>query len=168
MPNLRLAIATVLLLADHAPGQEPIILTGQGGWIGAVAFRPDSRCLAVGASDGSIAVWDGTLGKKIAALRGHEDAVAALAFTADGSVLVSGGHDRVAIVQALDRDPKKTDACHVLRGHTGAVLSLALTPDGKHLYTGSIDSTVRAWDIATLHETRIFRDHLSWVNSLAI
>ena len=46
MPNLRLAIATVLLLADHAHGQEPITLTGHGGWIGAVAFSPDSRRLA--------------------------------------------------------------------------------------------------------------------------
>ena len=51
MINFHLPLATLLLLAGVSRGQEPIVLSGHGGWIGAVAFRSDSRYLAVGAGE---------------------------------------------------------------------------------------------------------------------
>src|SRR5207244_3670019 len=109
--------------------------------VGAVAFAPDGR-LAVGTSDGRVAVWDVQRREKLSDVRCHDDAVAALAFSPDGKRLASGGHDRVAVIHQGGQR-------HLLRGHAGAVLAVAFAPDGKRLFTGGIDSTIRAWDTDT-------------------
>src|SRR5262249_52571406 len=123
--------------------REPITLKGHGGWVGAVAFAPEGRTLAVGAGDGSVSIWEVGLAKKVLTLPGHEDAVAALAWSTDGRLLASGGHDRLVVLHTLARDQKAVGRPQVLNGHTGAVLSVALSPGGQGLYTGSIDGTVR-------------------------
>jgi len=168
MPSRSIAIGIVLLLATCTWSQEPTTLRGHGGWVGAVAFPPDSRRLAIGASDGSVSIWDMMLREKTVALQGHADAVAALAFSTDGLLLASGGHDRVAILHGLGRDPKLVGRHQVLRAHTGAVLSVALSPNGKRLFTGSIDGTVREWNTDTGSVSKVLGDHTSWINGLAI
>lgn len=167
MPGRLLFLGIMSALAAHAQAQEPITLKGHAGWIGAVAFAPDSRTLAIGAGDGSVSLWDVMRAEKIAHLKGHDDAVAALAWSPDGGQLVSGGHDHVAILHSINRDPKKLGPHHVLRGHTGAVLSVALPVPGQRLYTGSIDGSIREWDIETRRSLRVERQHSSWVNGLA-
>ena len=54
--------------------------------------------LAVGRADGSIRVWDVAAGVGLLTLRGHKGGVAGLAFTADGTKLVSVGEDSAARV----------------------------------------------------------------------
>src|SRR5262245_19162246 len=90
MPKLPISLAVAFLFVQGACGDELITLRGHGGWVGAVAFSPDSRRLAVGAGDGRVTIWDAVLAKKIVMLQPHADAVAALAFSPDGSKLISG------------------------------------------------------------------------------
>jgi WD40 repeat protein/serine/threonine protein kinase len=69
-----------------------------------VAFSPDGRRLAAGCGDSSIRLWDvatarGAGGKEIpeaevAELRGHEDYVHAVAWSPDGTRLISASGDR--------------------------------------------------------------------------
>ena len=69
--------------------------------------------------------------------------VSAVAFSPDGTRLVSGGEDntlRLWDVQTGQRIGQP------LRGHGGDVLSVVFSPDGTRLASGGYDGTVRLWN----------------------
>jgi WD40 repeat protein len=55
-----------------------------------VAFSPDGRLLAAGATDYTVRLWDVESGEQIAVLPVHGDIVDAVAFSPDGKLLASG------------------------------------------------------------------------------
>src|SRR5262249_17849329 len=77
-------------------------------------------------------------------LVGHGSGVFALALTADGSTLASGGVD--STVRIWEVASGRTTA--TLRGHSGPVAAVAFSPDGKTLASGSQDSRVILWNAA--------------------
>src|SRR5438874_9024141 len=50
----------------------------------AVVYSPNGELLATAGADQKVRLWDATTGQPVAALTGHEDAVAGLAFSPDG------------------------------------------------------------------------------------
>jgi len=60
-----------------------------------VAFAPAGKSVATASATGTIVVWDVTTGKERDTLPGHTAQVNALAYTADGRTLASGGADKV-------------------------------------------------------------------------
>jgi WD40 repeat protein len=83
-------------LRELAVGSAPGALTA--GRATAIALHPDGRRVAVATTrpDSPLQIWDGASGKPIAVLDGPEGIVRAVAFSADGERLVSGGDDLVA------------------------------------------------------------------------
>jgi WD40 repeat protein len=72
--------------------------------------------------------------------------VKSLAFSPDGSRIVSGGGDRTLhIWDGWTGEP----IGRPLRGHTGWVLAVAFSPDGRLIASGSEDTTLRLWDART-------------------
>jgi WD40 repeat protein len=59
----------------------------------ALTFAPDGRTLAV-ASNRLVQLWDVETGSLVASLSGHAGKVMCLAYSPDGTLLASGGHDR--------------------------------------------------------------------------
>jgi WD40 repeat protein len=112
-----------------------------------MGFSPDGRLLALGRGE-AIQLWDLAAGKRLRTLGGHDSAVDAVAFSPDGTLLVSGGQDetvrlwRVATGEELGR----------LQGHRGAVRSLVFSADGKTLVSASDDATALVWDVPGLIE----------------
>ena len=78
-------------------------------------------------------------------LTGHAEEVWAVAFSADGKTLASGGDD--ATVKLWDVPTGKEK--QTLTGHKYKVTSVAFSPDGKMLASGSEDYTVKVWDVAS-------------------
>jgi RNA polymerase sigma factor (sigma-70 family) len=68
-------------------------------------FSPDGRLLAAGAGN-TVAVWDLASGEEVGRFPGHRGDVAALAFSADGTRLVSGSQDTTALVWDLSALPR--------------------------------------------------------------
>jgi len=121
--------------------------------------RPHNR-LAVATRLGRILILDATTGQVTGRLEGHPTmGTASVAFFADGSRLVTGGHDSTARVWELNTG-KET---HVLRGHKGAVMSVAVMPDQRRIITGSMDNTVRIWDATQAEEVLCLRHHVGGV-----
>src|SRR5262249_53472131 len=97
----------VLQVGMLQPGQENLVcLWDVGGavmkWKGeghtrpvvCVAFSPDGRFLASGATDGEVRVWTVEDGKPAGIFKGHTGRVLGLAFGSDGKTLWSGAADR--------------------------------------------------------------------------
>jgi WD40 repeat protein len=72
--------------------------------------------------------------------------VSSVAFSPDGTRIVSGGFDNtVRVWDAASGQPIGAP----LTGHTDPVLSVAFSPDGKRIASGGYDNTVRVWDGAS-------------------
>src|SRR5262249_39340638 len=69
-------------------------LTGLPGEVHCLAFAPDGKLLASGSEDGSVRLWDVVTGKTHHILKGRDERVWSLAFTADGKTLFSAGTER--------------------------------------------------------------------------
>ena len=76
-------------------------------------------------------------------LQGHTEYVTSVAFSPDGTRIVSGSVDNTVRVWDADRGVQIGSP---LEGHTEPVTSVAFSPDGTRIVSGSVDKTVRVWD----------------------
>ena len=74
---------------------------------------------------------------------GHQGAVMAVAFSPDGTRLVSGSADNsLRIWDVATGQPIGAP----LLGHTARVRAVAFSPDGRRIVSGAADQTLRLWD----------------------
>jgi RNA polymerase sigma factor (sigma-70 family) len=151
-------------LANRTPPPPPGMV--------ALSFAPWGHVMAVGGADGSVRLWDGIDGEAHATLRGSAEAVAGLAFAADGRLFLT---DVDGVVQAWPsvrarapapratltappgpkrpsegENPRASDLCQYR-----LTWSMAMAPDGRTLATlaqVNDEATVRIWDLATGRE----------------
>lgn len=125
----------------------------ESAYVRCLAFSPDGSRLAAGCgrsldlreddpeASGSVLVWNAPAETPVARLSVPGGSVNAVAFSPDGTVLVSGGRD--GIVRFWDA--KTWQEVIGLVGHLGAIHALTFSPDGRLLLSGSADGTVRHW-----------------------
>jgi WD40 repeat protein len=94
-------------------------------------------------------------------LKAHKGRVTALAYSPDGTTLVTGGDDRKVRLWGLEGSERL-----VLKGHPATVYAAAFSPDGSLLATGGGLGSLKLWDsggnlLATLS------GHLLMVGTLA-
>jgi WD40 repeat protein len=137
-----LSFAPRLVVWDVASGKKKWIRRGKKV-ITCLAFRPGGKMLATGDEDGTIKLWDITMGEVNTTLIGHTRWVTAVAFTPDGQTLASGSRDTT--VRLWDVETGKTKA--TIRGHEKKVESVAISPTGRILASGGEDRTIKLWDL---------------------
>ena len=164
---------------DTSSGEVVRVLRGQitpgyEGQIYAAALSPYDRLLAAGGWLGSsknyklvdlgrIRLIDFKTGEIIALLKGHTDVVLGLAFSRDGTRLISGSADRTARIW----DMRTGKTIHVLKGHTDFINSVAFSPDGSMAVTGSNDHTVKLWNARSGYLIQTLYGHTDNVMSVA-
>lgn len=83
----------------------------------------------------------------------HSDAVLALEFSPDGTLLASGSADRlVNVLNVASGAVVKS-----LEGHANHVLSVAWRADSRQLASAGADNVVKLWDIATGDKKNVAR-----------
>ena len=93
----------------------------------------------------------------------HATIVTSVAFSPDGSRLVSGSGERVQIWNTATGELEDE-----LEGHTDSVGSVAFSHNGRFIVSGSRDKTIRIWDTATCEMTYMLTGHEERVTSVAI
>ena len=96
---------------------------------------------------------------------GHRWEVQSVAFSPDGTRIVSGSGDNT--IRLWDA-ASGTAIEEPLQGHSAWVKSVAFSPDGARIVSGSDDKTIRLWDAAS--GTAIgepLQGHSHWVESVA-
>ncbi len=115
-----------------------------------LALSPDGTLLAVGFTDGGLALLDAASGDEIARVTYADynaNCVRGVAFSPDGSLLVAASLDgglrlwKVATIRA----GKSTRALRALHAHDGGLTGVAFSADGTRLATASHDGTARLW-----------------------
>ncbi len=94
---------------------------------------------------------------------GHSDSVLSVAFSQDGSQLLSGSSDN-----SLKLWGAHTGEClRNYKGHSESVRSGAFSPDGTQILSGSDDHSLKLWDVYTGQCLRTFHGHSNSVWSVA-
>ena len=137
------------------------------GSIRTMSFSPDGDVLATGDTNSEIWLWQtafsaasGDIGAHVSTLQGHQNWVCSVAFSADGTRLVSGSADRTIKLWDV-----RTGAClQTLVGHRNWVMSVAFSADGMQIVSGSADRTIKLWDVRTgaCLQTLAGHDHGVW------
>ncbi|CAB1063128.1 High-affinity carbon uptake protein Hat/HatR [Olavius sp. associated proteobacterium Delta 1] len=105
--------------------------------------------------------WRGR--REQAVLPGHEDWVLSVAFSPDGTRIVTASQDKTARVWDLATGAELA----TFSGHTERVNSAAFSPDGAHIVTASNDRTSQVWDAATNEVIASLTHHRAAVSSAA-
>ncbi len=161
---------------------------GDTGAIYAMALSPDGKWLAAGgrfhqsdAKAGSaIRLYEFASGKLVALLKGHAGVVNRLAFSPDGSRLISGSGDNTAILwdtgslssagTGIRAGVRGTEPklLYRLEGHKAQIYAVGFSPDGSRAVTGSFDHDLRLWGVADGKEIAHMTGHGDKVRSLAV
>src|SRR5262249_13463546 len=148
-------------LWDAASGEEVRVLHGPNpSNFRALPFAPRVKMLATAGAGPAIQLWEVASGKERHQFRlaaespavvnprfpGGPEAVSALAFSADGTLLAAGGNDSAIHLWEL----LTGEEFPPLAGHAAPVRALVFTPDGKQLVSFDAEGLRLAWKVDRL------------------
>mmetsp|Transcript_29735 Transcript_29735/g.41063 ORF Transcript_29735/g.41063 Transcript_29735/m.41063 type:complete len:627 (-) Transcript_29735:324-2204(-) len=109
----------------------------------AILYHPDESQLVTTGTDRKITYWDAFDGQAIRILDGSETAeLNALAISADGVALVSGGGDKDVKVWGYDEGH-----CYFIgRGHSGVVTKVKISPNMKYIVSCGTEGAIFIWE----------------------
>ena len=151
--------ATVVVFDVTDPSAPEVVFDETTVGVTDLALHPTLPIFALAVEDGAVRLWSYEDAIEIARLAGHRDWVLSVAFSPDGSRLVSGGSDQTVRVW----DVESNDELLLFNTHGHRVTAVAWSPDGTtiasaneggHLQLHHVEIT----ELVGLAESRVFRD----------
>ena len=120
---------------------------------------------------GRLIVWRLDVGQPRLSVRAHPHMIFDLAYSADGTRLVTGGgqfymHGDAGQVKVWDA--ADGSLVRAFEMNTGAFYAVGFTPDARRILAGGEDGRVRVWDSASGEEALVLRGHVEAVWGLAL
>jgi WD40 repeat protein len=110
-----------------------------------------------------IAAAEKAITETVITLHGHSSSVNSVAFSPDGSRIVSGSFDNT--LKVWDAESGKETL--IFDGHAENVTSVAFSPDGKWIASSSFDNTVNVWNVKSGQLARKLEEHSYPVSSVS-
>jgi len=127
------------------------------------AISPSNDKVAVGCSNGKLKIYNipsGTLSNDINA---HPSWVTTVAYSLDGTKIVTGGNDdKVKIWSSTGT------LLFTCTGHTGDITNVKITPDNNFVVSSSKDDKIKIWNISTGTLVQTISGHTYDVNGIDI
>jgi RNA polymerase sigma factor (sigma-70 family) len=179
--------ADSVVLWDLRTGAKLRTLSANMYQVFRLAFSPDGKLLtAVSCGNPSwsppkesrpeiVRLWEVETGQ-LHELAGHTGGATSLAFSPDGNMLATGGHDGTILLwDSATRKPlRKIELVEDVYSHpkgngfdSGGIHALAFAPNGKTLASANHDGTVRVVDAATGKQIHVLRGHTHRVVDIA-
>ncbi len=147
-------------LAD--PGATKV-LPPHLGTVYDVRFSPDGTRLLTTSDDGSLRVWQVDGWKLLGEFRALPGGYVSLAFSAQGTLAVSGTTGEIALV-----DPATGTATTTFTGTRAVFGAMAFTPDGQRLLAPLLSGAVGIWSVATGQQVGELVGHTLPVTGIAV
>jgi len=112
--------------------------------------------------DKNIIIFDALTGSQTAVLSGHTDYVRSVAFSSDGTLLVSGSNDKTIKLW----DVQTGGVVKTFYGHTDIIRSVSISVDNTMIASGSRDKIFCLWNIGT-GECHVKKDHSDEVTTVS-
>ena len=156
---------------DVETGEPGAPFTGHEGPVYAAAFSSDGASVVTGGYDRRVLVWrpsdvrpydftrltskSGSVipPAKFRSLDGHEGPVRAVAFSQDGTQIISGSQDNTIRLW----NSEGGQLLKSFRGHDGAVRAVAFAQSDQVILSGSHDNSIRKWNINEYEEIRVLQ-----------
>lgn len=134
---------------------QPQRLTCPGN-VSALATSPDHRYIAVGIAE-KVHIWQLADGMLVAVLSTHYQTVTKIAFSDDGSHLVSGSKDNMVLVWEMSEVVgqctlgRTCSPLHVISSHTLPITDLFVGSGGPmaHIISASLDHSCKVWELCS-------------------
>ncbi|SCU87928.1 LAMI_0D08064g1_1 [Lachancea mirantina] len=121
--------------------------------VNAVSVNQSGEWLAFGSSTlGQLVVYEWQSESYILKQQGHFDASNAIAYSHDGSRVITGSDDGKIKVW----DTSSGFCLVTFQEHTSAVTAVKIVKKGQVMFSSSLDGTVRAWDLLRYRNFRTF------------
>lgn len=133
--------------------------------LNACRFDPKGRFVFSGSEDASVERFKLPEGTRTVLNGGHSTWVRAVAFSQDGTIVMTGGCD--GQITWWDPAAEMPAPLRSLEAHKGWVRTLDVSPDGKFLASGGNDGAVRLWDMTNGTLVREILGHPRNVYSVA-
>lgn len=153
----------VALLDVRSPSTPVTVFDTQDGDSPAVVTARAAGMLASVAPDRSIKLWRVDTGDVARTWRGHTEMASALAITASGRTVASGGINGSIRLWSTASSRQQ----RLLKAHEGRVTALAIAPNNRLLASAAEDGQVRLWDLRSNRPHRILQTETGAVRTLA-
>ncbi|ETS59978.1 hypothetical protein PaG_05966 [Moesziomyces aphidis] len=162
---------------DTKTGAKTCVLTDQSAnskgdlYIRSVCFSPDGKCLATGAEDRQIRIWDISKKKVKHLFSGHKQEIYSLDYSKDGRIIASGSGDKTVRIW----DVENGQLLHTLYTSPGlehgpseaGVTSVSISSDNRLVAAGALDTLVRVWDAQTGKQLERLKSHKDSIYSVS-
>jgi len=145
------AVACALLTCAvkcRAGVAEEVLSTRAFGTVSAIAFSPGGTLLAVAGADRTVHLLKPDDGSEIRSIEVPNGTVYALAFSANGKLLVTGQLKELAVWKS-----ETGDLVHRIENRTGRVAALSFSPDGRFMAAAGSGSSVHLFETETWHQS---------------
>jgi|GEM_PF-1177626 WD40 repeat protein len=163
-----------LRLWDVQSGRIIHSLTGHTSDVQSVDFAGDGQTIVSGGGpkkkdfsdtnrDTTVRLWDANTGRLLHTFSGHRGTVRAVAFGANGRLVLSGGFDDRLRLWDVSSQQQIRD----WRATKADITTLAFSANGKHALSGSYDRKVKLWDVSNGQLLREFTGHTQGIQAVA-